>query len=299
MSLAELAVIKNRIAASFDPDARFSVEGARRNWYVEAGPEIVPQGMDRWEETAGGRALEGLRRADAPRGAALLYLHGGGYVCGSIASHRPLTVEIARTFPGTVWSLDYRLAPEHPFPAALDDALAAFDHIVAEGVDPSAIAVAGDSAGGGLAVGVLLALARRGVRAGAGWALSPWADMRLRGETLRTLADKDPMVFPGTLEATAVLYLGGHDIDTPEASPAFADLTGLPPLLIQVGSTEILVDDAAALARNAGLAGVETRLEIWPEMIHVWHLFPAELEEARRAVAEACVWLGERLGGGQ
>lgn len=296
MSLAEMAVIKARIAASFDPDARFSVEGARRDWYVEAGPEIVPPAMERWEEQAGGRVLEGLRRDDAPRTAALLYLHGGGYVCGSIASHRPLTVEIAKSFPGTVWSLDYRLAPEHPFPAALDDALAAFHHIVAGGVDPEAIGVAGDSAGGGLAVGLLLALKKRGVRAGAGWALSPWADMQLRGETLRTLADTDPMVFPGTLEATAALYLGGHHVDTPEASPAFADLTGLPPLLIQVGSTEILVDDAAALARNAGLAGVETRLEIWPEMIHVWHLFPSELEEARRAVTEASAWLGERLG---
>jgi len=296
MSLAEMNCIKARIAESFDPDARFSVEGARRDWYVETGLEIVPEGMDVWEEQAGGPTLEGLARQGVSRAAAVLYLHGGGYICGSIASHRPLTVELAKTFEGVVWSLDYRLAPEHPFPAALDDALAAFDHIVASGVDPASIAVAGDSAAGGLAVGVLIALRKRDVRAGVCWAISPWADMRLRGETLRTLADKDPMVFPGTLEASSVLYLAGHDVDTPEASPAFADLSDLPPLLIQVGSTEILVDDAIALARTAGLAGVEVRLEIWPDMIHVWHLFPNELEEARRAVADASTWIQERLG---
>jgi monoterpene epsilon-lactone hydrolase len=296
MSIAEIDVIRGRIAESFDPDARFSVEGARRDWYVETKTDIVPAGMEVFQVEVAGCALEGLHRQGAGKAAAVLFLHGGGYVCGSIASHRPLTVELARTFDGIVWSLDYRLAPEHPFPAALDDTLAAFDYIVSTGVDPRAICIAGDSAGGGLAAGVLVALKKRGLnQAGAGWCISPWADMALRGETLKTLIDKDPMVFPGTLEASSLIYLGGHGVDTEEASPAYADLEGLPPLLIQIGSTEILIDDAVALARNAGLAGVETRLEIWPHMIHVWHLFPGELEEARKAIADAAEWLKPRL----
>ena len=296
MSLAELDRIKARVRASFDPDAVFSVEGARRNWYVQTGPDLVPADMDRRDVTVAGRPIEGVRRKASVGAGAVLYLHGGGYICGSIDSHRPICIEVAKTFDGTVWSLDYRLAPEHPFPAALDDALAAFDHIVAQGVAPEAIWIAGDSAAGGLAVGVLIALKKRGANQAAGaWAISPWVDMGLRGETLQTLSDADIMVFPGALEAASMFYLGNHPIETEEASPAYADLTGLPPILIQVGSTEILMDDAVKLARTAGLAGVETQLEIWPQMIHVWHLFAAELEEARRAVAGATAWMNRRL----
>jgi monoterpene epsilon-lactone hydrolase len=186
-----------------------------------------------------------------------------------------------------VLCIDYRLAPEHPFPAALDDAVAAYRWLLADGADPRRIAIIGDSAGGGLTFGTLLRLRDEGVAMPAAAAgISPWTDLALTGETLRTNAEADPMLNAAQAPAYARLYLGEADPKHPYASPLYGDARGLPPSLIQVGSDEILLSDAERLAANLRQAGVITELEIWPRMPHVWHLFVRVLPEARRAISQ-------------
>jgi acetyl esterase/lipase len=292
MSLAQLEDILAPIVGK--PRQPFSIEGVRRDWYVES--DDIPPPLSARRESVLGMAVEWLRRPEARRDRAVLYLHGGGYVCGSIRSHRALTNHLATVFDGMVVSVDYRLAPEHPFPAAVDDAAAAFREIVASGCPASAIAVAGDSAGGGLAVSAALRLRDLGhAMPGALWTISPWADMTNTAASLELLAAADPIVFKESLVECARYVLAGHPPDDPLASPVLGDLTGLPPFLIQVGAREILLDDALALARAAGVAGVEATLEIWPGMVHVWHLFAPQLDEATAAIDQAARWISDRL----
>jgi acetyl esterase/lipase len=296
MSREELAAIRARLAAAANYSAEFSVDDARVSWYAYTDDFVVPEGLKVESDEAGGRPLEWIRRADAAADTAVLYLHGGGYVCGSARSHRPITSALAQVFAGGVASLDYRLAPEDPFPAAVDDAVAAVRSIVSRGIAPGRLAIAGESAGGGLAVATLLALRDSGgPMPGAAWCISPWADLTNSGATVRESTGRDPIVFPGAIDVTARLYLGGSPATHPQASPIFADLRGLPPLLIQVGSSEILVDDAVRLARTAGLADVDVTLEIWPEMLHAWHIFAGELSEGRDATLQAARWLERHL----
>lgn len=230
----------------------------------------------------------------AARECVLLYLHGGGYIAGSASGYRGLAAELCRAAGMTGVSIDYRLAPENPFPAAVLDATAAYEALMAEGYAPGDVVVAGDSAGGGLAVSLLLSLRDKGIgQPRAALAISPWADMACDAASYRLKAAEDPSLTPEGLARCAHHYLAGNSAAEPLASPARADLSGLAPLLIQVGSAEILMDDAINLARAAGLAGVETRLEIWPQMIHVWHAFGFLLEEGRRAIAAAGAFLAQ------
>lgn len=215
----------------------------------------------------------------------VLYLPGGGYVIGSLDSHRRLASEVGRAAGARSLALQYRLAPEHPFPAAVDDALAGYRYLLGAGIAPSHIAIVGDSAGGGLVVAALLAIRDAGLaQPAAGWCISPWVDMEAIGASMTAKAEEDPTVQKEPLLEMAALYLHGADPRSPLAAPLYADLRGLAPLFIQVGAVETLLDDAIRLAGVAGAAHVPVTLEVWPEMVHVWHLFHPDLAAGRRAI---------------
>ena len=222
--------------------------------------------------------------ADASR--AVLYVHGGGYVIGSLDSHRHVASEIARDLGARTLALHYRLAPEHPFPAPVEDTLAGYRYLLEQGIKPGNIVIAGDSAGGGLVVAALVAIRDADLAQPAcGWCISPWVDMEGIGESMTGLAATDPIVQKEPLLEMSVLYLNGADPRAPLAAPLYADLRGIAPLFIQVGAAETLLDDATRLASVAGAANVRVTLEIWPEMVHVWHLFHPALAAGRRAIA--------------
>jgi acetyl esterase/lipase len=217
----------------------------------------------------------------------VLYFHGGGYSLGSARSHLALGKRIAFEARARVALAEYRLAPEHPFPAAIDDAVASYHGLVATGVAPEQIAVAGDSAGAGLALALLVALRDGGVALPAcAVLLSPFADLACRGESYTTRAAADPIVSREMGLGMGQLYLAGRDPGEPLASPVNADLAGLPPLLIQVGGREVVLDDARAIEAHARAAGVAVTLDVWPDMIHVWHLFASALAAGRCAIEE-------------
>jgi monoterpene epsilon-lactone hydrolase len=247
---------------------------------------------------AGGVPSEWVRPAKTAAGdACILYLHGGGYVIGSCNTHRPLASHLAARAGLPVLLVDYRLGPEHPYPAAVDDALAAYQWLLAQGFDPSRVVVAGDSAGGGLTLATLLALRDRGLPLPAlGVAISPWTDLTLSGESMKTMEDRDPMVKRAGLARMAAWYLGGADATDPLASPRFGDPTGLPPLLVHVGEVETLRDDAVAFTERAAAAGVDVTLEVWPEMIHVWHAFGPAVAESEAGVTRIAEFIADRLG---
>jgi acetyl esterase/lipase len=247
--------------------------------------------------TANGVRAEWTMTPSDARDAALLYLHGGGFVIGSLDSHRHLVAEAGRAAGIAALALDYGLAPEHPFPAAVDDALAGYRYLLGRGIEPRRVAIAGDSAGGGLVVSALLAIRDAGLpQPACGWAISPWVDMEAIGETMTSRAAADPTVQKAGLLDMARLYLNGADPRAPLAAPIYADLSGLAPLLLQVGASETLLDDALRLAKVAGAADVAVDLEIWPEMIHVWHLFYPELDAGRRAIEAGGAFLRAHLG---
>ena len=236
--------------------------------------------------TANGVKAEWTATPDADRSKAILYLHGGGYVIGSLDSHRHVAAEAGRAARARTLALDYRLAPEHPFPAAVDDAVAGYRFLLAGGVSPGGIIIAGDSAGGGLVVAAMLAIRDLHLSQPAcGWAISPWVDMEAIGDSMISKAATDPTVQKAGILDMAKLYLHGADPRSPLAAPIHGDLRGLAPLLIQVGAAETLLDDAIRLAQIAGAADVAVDLQIWPEMIHVWHLYYPELAAGRRAIA--------------
>jgi phosphinothricin tripeptide acetyl hydrolase len=214
----------------------------------------------------------------------MVYLHGGGYVLGSPKSHRHMIATLAQAADAVVLVPDYRLAPEAVFPAALNDAVAAYDWLQNRGWRADQITMAGDSAGGGLCVAALLDLKDRGdALPGAAICISPWTDMTASGASYQTKADVEPLVKAASLRRYANLYRGDRALDDPLLSPLFGDLSGLPPLLIQVGSDEILLDDARELHARAKAAGTDATLEVWQGMFHVWHWFGHYLDEGAAA----------------
>jgi acetyl esterase/lipase len=238
-----------------------------------------PAGVSVETTELGGRPAEWLTPEGAGREAAVLYLHGGGYCSGSLDSHRDLASRIGIASKCAVVTLDYRLGPEHPYPAAVDDALAAYRELLADGIPPERLVVAGDSAGGGLTMALLLALRAEGVPLpAAAVCLSPWVDLTQSAPSYQELAGRDPMVSKEDLDGLADAYLAGTDPRTELASPLLAgDLSGLPPLRIEVGADEVLLDDATRLAERATAAGNDVTLTVWPEMIHVFQAFPGEI----------------------
>jgi acetyl esterase/lipase len=235
-------------------------------------------------ETSGGRHV--------------LYLHGGGHVSGSPGLYRDFIWRIASATHSRVTILRHRLAPEHPFPAALDDAVSAYRALLAEGVDPRQMAMMGDSAGGGLVLGTLLKLRDQGIALpAAAVALSPWTDLALTGQSLRFNADLDPMIRTEEAPALVSHYLAGADPRTPYASPLYGDHTGLPPTLIQVGSEEVLLDDSVRMAERMRAAGCEVELQVWPRLPHVWQVWARLMPEAREAIAHIGTFVRGRMQG--
>jgi len=227
----------------------------------------------------------------------LMFFHGGGYCSGSILSHRRLVTEAGRAAGVRTLAVAYRLAPEHPFPAAYDDALTAWQFLRNQNIPAAQIAIGGDSAGAGLTIALIRRLrdAQEEVPSCA-WLISPWTDLTMSGSTLSSKEAVDPLIHKQYLNELAEAYLPpGLDPKDPRVSPLYADLKGFPPMLIQVGSAETLLDDATRLAAVAGAADVRVTLEIWPQMIHAWPLWNAHLGPGGRALASAGVFIREHL----
>ena len=229
----------------------------------------------------------------------LIFFHGGGYCSGSIKSHRRMVTEAGRAARARTLALEYRLAPEHPFPAALEDALMAWRFLLAENISAGRIAVGGDSAGGGLTAALINHLREAGEEMPAcAWLVSPWTDLTMSGASLETNEAVDPIIHKPYLFELADAYLPAdlHRYD-PRVSPLFSDLRGFPPVLVQVGSEECLLDDAVRFAEAAGAARVRVRLDIWPHMIHAWPLWNARLAAGRDALADAGTFIRSHTGG--
>jgi len=220
-------------------------------------------------------------------GTEVLFLHGGAYSVGSFRNYGHFTWRLGKAARARVLALDYRMAPEHPYPAALNDALAAYCWLLDQGARPDRILLAGDSAGGGLTLALLLKLRDEGVPLPAGAvALSPWTDLATTGASLHTKADTDPMLVASEIPHHAAMYLGGADPRDPYASPLYGDPRGLPPTLIQAGGDEVLLDDGVRMAEKMQAAGCDVELQVWPRMPHVFQLLATVMPEAQAAVAE-------------
>jgi acetyl esterase/lipase len=226
----------------------------------------------------------------------VLYFHGGVYVLGDAVQAAGLASQVGRRTRAKVISVDYRLAPEHPYPAAVDDALAAYEALLNNGTAPSDIAFAGESAGGGLAVATMVSARDHGLpRPAAAFVMSPYADLTLAGETMETKREADPLLSRDNLQARVPDYTAGQDAAVGLISPVFADLSGLPPLIIQAGTHEVLLDDAVRLARQAAIADVEVTLDITPQVPHVFQAYYPILDEAAAALDRAGQLLSAHL----
>ncbi|HEY5106104.1 MAG TPA: alpha/beta hydrolase [Caulobacteraceae bacterium] len=256
----------------------------------------VPDGVTLTPLTLGGVPAERITPAGADPTRTIFYLHGGGYCLGGMDSHRTMVVKMALAAGATAFNVDYRLAPEHPFPAAVEDAVAAWRALLAMGRDPARTVIAGDSAGGGLAVACSVAARDARLPMPAGLHLiSPWANMQNAGQAYLAKVDTDFLNSQKLVDDFRAAYLGRGDPKTPLASPVFANLAGLPPILIQVGSEEVLMSDSIQLAEAAGLARVDVTVRIWPDMVHIWPFF-AQLSAGAPAIAESSAWIRERVG---
>jgi epsilon-lactone hydrolase len=273
------------------PARRQRIEEVGAHWPVAPDVKLEPVDLDgvpgEWSTAPG---------SDAAR--VLLFFHGGGYCSGSLLSHRRMVTEAGRAAGTRTLAVGYRLAPEHPFPAALEDALTAWRSLRRQGIAARHIAVSGDSAGGGLSAVLVNALRGAGEeRPGCLWLVSPWTDLTMSGATMDTKDAVDPLIHKGYLGELADAYApAGMDRRDPRLSPLFADLRGLPPTLIQVGGEETLLADAIQFAEAAGVANAAVTLEIWPHMIHAWHLWNAGLEPGRQALAKAGAFIRDHLG---
>jgi epsilon-lactone hydrolase len=272
------------LAKAMQPSLSGSITQMRQAF--EAVTEKVPADVRCEPIEAGGVKAEWITPPGADANRVIVYLHGGGYVFGSINTHRAMVARIARAAKARGLALDYRLAPEHRFPAALEDATAAYRWLLAQGYKPNKIVITGDSAGGGLALATLVALRDRNMPLPAAAAcISPWTDMEGTGGSMTTRAKADPLITDKqALLDMARHYVGGGNPRHPLASPIYADMRGLPPLLIHVGDAEVLLDDSVRAAERAKAAGVSVTLEVWPEMIHVWHSFASILPEGQQAI---------------
>jgi epsilon-lactone hydrolase len=269
----------------------------RREWEAAAAKTVLPTTTRIETFEAEGIPCEWVCCSPRDHAQALFFLHGGGFNAGSPRTHRELAARLSLVTDLPILLADYRLAPEHPFPAALEDAVTVYRWLLRMGTRPKQIVLGGDSAGGGLAVSTLLALRDGGdPLPAAAILLSPWADLSLTGESLATRAFVDPTGSLEGLSAAAKLYLGQHDPYDPLISPVYADLTGLPPLFIQVGDLDVLLSDALRLVTQARSADVDVRVEVWLEMWHVWQAWAGELPEGQAALDQLGEYVRQKLG---
>jgi acetyl esterase/lipase len=263
---------------------------ARQRKRMRANERMTPRPpAQTWtiEKPLGAVRAVRISRPETQPGRYILFLHGGGYITGSPALYRHISWRFASAARAQFIAIEYRLAPEHPFPAALDDAFAAWRALLGEGANPSHCAIMGDSAGGGLALALALRVRDSGLPLpGALVAISPWTDLAITGDSAQPPA-ADPMLHSERLAEYAAQYLAGADPRHPYASPLYGDPRGLPPTLLQVGGDEILRDDSVRMAQRMREAGCNAVLEVWPRMPHVWHAFALMMPEARRAIARA------------
>lgn len=298
MSAQQLDAVIRDVQACFGawtPDT--SLEQMRKDWDDVFAKMPCSVGAKCETLDADGVPVLRIVASNAASDRGVLYLHGGGYVFGSPRSHRDLGEFLSRAARAQVFMVDYRLAPEHPFPAAVDDATAAYRWLLQAGFKPERIAVSGDSAGGGLTVATLLSIRDQGLpRPACAVPLSPWVDLECTGESFVSKADIDPMVHREFTQQLAGLYVPSGDLRNPLASPLHADLKGLPPLLIQVGDRETLLDDSVRIAERARQAGVDVRLEIEPGQIHVFQIFASRLDEGAAAVERMGAFIREHTG---
>ena len=288
-------LIRSLKAAANEP--RSTVEEARASYELRMSslkldPDVVTERVG-----AGGVPAEWVSTPGAAQDRVMLYLHGGYYAIGSMRTHRVYLSRLSRATGARVLGLDYRLAPENPFPAALHDTLAAYRWLLSEGIDPKKIAIGGESAGGGLTAAACVSLRYMGdPLPGAAVCISAWADLAHTGESITSNAAVDPTVTLERGSAMAGLYLAGRDPKTPLASPVYADLHGLPPMLVMAGSIEILRDDSVRLARRAEEAGVQVSLEIWDDMPHNWPMYAHVLPEGQQALDRIGEFVQRHLG---
>jgi acetyl esterase/lipase len=280
------------------PIAGESVLEMRDGMEAGAAAAPTPENVTFTPVDAGGVPAEWNDADGVRQDHVVVYYHGGGYCMGSLDTHRGHTARISKLANLRVLSVDYRLAPEHPHPAAVEDAVAAYRFVLDQGIAPSRIALAGDSAGGGLTIAALLSIRDEGLPMPAcGVGISAWTDMTASGESIKTKASIDPML--GDLRPLQMMveaFIGkGGDKKEPLASPLFADLKGIPPLLLQVGSAEVLLDDSTRLAERASKAGVDVTLKTWEDMFHVWHAFADMLPEGMQATQELADYVNARM----
>ncbi len=250
-----------------------------------------------FEIDAGGVPCQWITAADVPQDRLIIYFHGGAYAACSPTTHQDLISRLSRASGAAALGVDYRLAPEHTFPAAVNDSIAAYRWALGHGFEPSKIVLAGDSAGGGLVLSVLLAVRDAGVPLpAAGVCFSPWVDLECTGESMSANDHLDDFIKYGGLSARAESYLGGADPKHPWASALYADLKGLPPMLVHVGSAETLLDDSTRLVTLAEKAGVDVTLKIWEDMVHVWQAFASILPEGQQSIEESGAFIREKLG---
>ncbi len=276
----------------------FTTVAEFRVWYEQfTGQFELPEDAVFEQVGAGGVAAEWVSTPGVAADRVVMYLHGGGYMIGSMRTHRSPLSYLSRVSDARVLGLNYRLAPEHPFPAAVEDSVSAYNWLLEKGIPPRRIVIAGDSCGGGLTIATLVALKYFGYPLpAAGISHSGWTDLAHTGESFVTKAEADPLIDKEMLEGMAAAYLGDRSRTTPLASPYYADLRGLPPLLLQVGTAEVLLDDSLRLADRAKEAGVEVALEVWDDMPHVWQAFASFLPEARQALDNCGLFIKKHTG---
>ncbi len=265
---------------------------ARRNYVGVLAAHPTPEGVSIEQIDMGGIPATVVSPETIVGDRVLLYLHGGGYIAGSPAGYHGLAGHFAKLLNARVYMPDYRLAPEHPFPAAIEDSLAAYAWLLDKGHSPGSIVFSGDSAGGAMVVSVMVAAKRAGLPLpAAGAALSPWANLEHSGASMATRDGVDPTVSLAGLNLMARAFLDGVPKSDPDASPVFADVRGLPPILVHIGEREVMLSDAMRLAEHLAENRVRVSLEVWPGMFHVWHLFAAVLPEGMQALTGAAAFL--------
>jgi len=299
MPSPESLVVKQQLRQSIAARAgkKFTIEEMRQNLEAMMANVALAEDIKVEQVAIDGIPAEWVSAPLAAKENVFLYLHGGAYCLGSCNTHRDLAARISRATFMRVLVIEYRLAPEHPFPAGLEDAVAAYRHLVSSGILPENIVIGGDSAGGGLTLATLQTLRDAGEALPASAVLlSPWTDLEGTGASMETRREADPWLNPEASRATPAIYIGDWDRKHPLISPLYADFTGFPPMLVHVGNDEILLDDSVRLVENARNANVDVTFKIWDDMWHVFHSFAPHVPEAREAIEEIGDYVGHILG---